>query len=278
LKNSEESDMRAARIVFTCALLLMAPHAKSACTPIRLGYVDQHRPPFFLGNGAREARPPGATVDLMRDIAAAAGCSIVSVRLPPLRLRHALASGDIDATLMGAAQDDAGAFALPLDKDGRLDAARAVRMHTVVFVRAADKIPVDTDPRRYFLSHRLGTNNGATLAAQLRSEGYRVDDGAHDDGRNLEKLARGRIDGFAATMVSAASMDSPVAAVYGARMVRLNAPLRIHHFWLGFTKAYYARNQAAVDAMWTWMGAHADLRFAWHVDQYTKALPVEQRK
>jgi hypothetical protein len=270
--------MRAARIVFTCALLLMANTARSACTPIRLGYVDQHRPPFFLGNGAREAHPPGATVDLMREMAAAAGCTIVSVRLPPLRLRNALASGEIDATLMGAAQSDAGAFALPLDKDARLDTARAVRMHTVVFVRAADKIPLDTDPGHYFLSHRLGTNNGATLAAQLRAEGYRVDDGAHDDGRNLEKLARDRIDGYAATMVSPASMDATVAAAYGTRLVRLNAPLRIHHFWLGFTKAYYAGNREAVDAMWAWMGAHANLRFAWHVEHYAMGTPAEQRK
>jgi hypothetical protein len=211
--------MRAAQIILTLALLAMAHHARSACTPFRLGFVNQHRPPYFLGNGSTEARPPGASVDLIRDISAAAGCAIMAVRLPPLRLRNALVSRDIDATLMNVAETDAGEFALPLDKNGKLDPARAVTMYTVVFVRAADNIPLDADPRAYFMSHRLGTNNGASL-------------------------------------------------------VRLKTPLRIHHFWLGFTKSYYARNRDAVETMWAWMGEHADLRFAWHVEQYAK-VPLQ---
>lgn len=263
--------MHAARIVLTLALLLMATGARSACTPIRIGYVNQHRPPYFLGNGSVQAHPPGAAVALLGDIAAAAGCPTVPVRLPPLRLRKALLTEGIDATLMSATQDEAETFALPLDKDARLDATRAVRMYTVVFVRAADQIGPETDPRTYFLTHQLGTNNGATLAAQLRGQGMRVDDGAHDDARNLEKLARGRIDGFAATMVAQTGMDAEVAKVYGTRLVRLKTPLLVHHFWLGFTKSYYLRNHDAVETMWGWMGAHADLRFAWHVEQYVNA-------
>lgn len=272
--------MRAARIVLTLALLAMAPHARSACTPIRLGYVDQHRPPYFLGNGRLEARPPGAAVDLFRDIAAAAGCMIVSVRLPPLRLQRALLASDIDATLMNATPADAISVALPLDKEGKPDAARAVRMYSVVFVRAADQIAPDTDPRAYFRAHQLGTNNGASLAVQLRGEGYRVDDGAHDEARNLEKLARGRIDGYVATMVAQTNMDATVAQTFGTRLVRLKTPLRIHHFWLGFTKPYYARNREAVETMWTWMAAHADQRFAWHVAQYADGArgPAGERR
>jgi polar amino acid transport system substrate-binding protein len=266
--------MRAAQIILTLALLAMAHHARSACTPFRLGFVNQHRPPYFLGNGSTEARPPGASVDLIRDISAAAGCAIMAVRLPPLRLRNALVSRDIDATLMNVAETDAGEFALPLDKNGKLDPARAVTMYTVVFVRAADNIPLDADPRAYFMSHRLGTNNGASLAAQLRGEGFHIDDGAHDGERNLEKLARGRIDGYAATVVSPMNMDASVAAKFGSKLVRLKTPLRIHHFWLGFTKSYYARNRDAVETMWAWMGEHADLRFAWHVEQYAK-VPLQ---
>ncbi|HEY0065293.1 MAG TPA: hypothetical protein VGC21_24460 [Telluria sp.] len=265
--------MRAAHIVFTFVLLAVAEHARGACTPLRVGYVNQHRPPYFLGNGSAEAHPPGASVELIREIAAAAGCTIISVRLPPLRLRNALVSGEIDATLMNAKDSDSGTFALPLDQGGKLDPARAVKMYTVVFVRAVDKIAPDTDPRLYFLSHRLGSNNGASLAEQLRQEGFRVDDGAHDGERNLEKLARGRIDGYAATMVSPTLMDASVAEKFGERLVRLKIPLRMHHFWLGFTKPYYAGNREAVETMWAWMGDHADRRFAWQVEQYAK-LPL----
>ncbi|HEY0063844.1 MAG TPA: hypothetical protein VGC21_17130 [Telluria sp.] len=99
-------------------------------------------------------------------------------------------------------------------------------------------------------------------------EGILVDDGAHDGARNLEKLARARIDGYAATMVAPNKMDASVAAKFGTQLMRLKTPLRVHHFWLAFSKTYYAGNQEAVDTMWIWMGAHADQRFNWHVDQY----------
>ncbi|HEU4775846.1 MAG TPA: hypothetical protein VFS95_03410 [Telluria sp.] len=270
-ENSEISDMRAATLFLSLAISLPAPQAAGACAPVRIGYVDQDRPPYFLGNGSIEGQPPGAAVDLLRAIAAAAGCTMVSVRLPPLRLRNALGSGDIDAMLMNATEGDSKEFALPVGKTGKLDEQRAVQMYTVVFVRASDKIGADTDPRRYFLARRLGMNNGASLAAQLRTEGYRVDDGAHDEARNLEKLARGRIDGYAATMVVPTNMDATVAAKFGARLIRLQVPLRTHHFWLAFTKRYYARNEQAVNTMWTWMGTYGDLRFAEDVARYSPA-------
>jgi polar amino acid transport system substrate-binding protein len=263
-------NMRAALHLFFIAMLLAPDYASCACMPVRLGYVNQHRPPYFLGADSVEPRAPGATVELIRDIAAAAGCAVVSVRLPPLRLRLALGSGEIDAMLMDAVDSDLADFALPQLSSGKLDADRAMRMYTVVFVRARDMIPSDTDPRVYFASRRLGTNNGASLAAQLRKQGFTIDDGGHDGPRNLEKLARGRIDGYAATMVSPTRMDAYIAARFGKQLLRLEQPLRIHHFWLGFSKRYYERNRTQVEAMWNWMGAHGHARFVELVEQYEK--------
>ncbi len=262
--------MRVVHLLSFLAMLLAPGLASSACTPFRLGYVNQHRPPYFLGASSAESRPPGATVDLIREMATVAGCEVVSVRLPPLRLRQALLSGDIDATLMDAAHSDLAEVALPHTPNGKLDTDRAVRMYTVVFVRADDKIAPDTDPRVHFATRRLGTNNGASLAVQLRAQGLTIDDGAHDSARNMEKLARGRIDGYAATMVSPTRMDAFTTAKFGARLVRLNTPLRTHHFWLGFSKRYYEQHRPEVDAMWNWMGAHGNARFVERVEQYEK--------
>jgi hypothetical protein len=209
-------------------------------------------------------------VELIRDTAAVAGCPVVSVRLPPLRLRQALDSDAIDAMLMDASDTDLANYALPQSHDGKLDAERAIRMYTVVFVRAGDKIPLDADPRTYFSTRRLGMNKGASLAAQLRTQGFIVDDGAQDGARNLEKLARGRIDGYAATLVAPTHMDALIAATYGKQLVRLETPLRIHNFWLGFSKDYYARNQTQVDAMWGWIGSHGHTRFVELVEKYQK--------
>jgi polar amino acid transport system substrate-binding protein len=263
--------MRALHLLSIVTMLLVTADARGACTPIRLGYVNLHRPPYFLGNGSAEAPQPGAAVDLIRDIAASAGCQVTSVRLPPLRLRQALDNGTIDAMLMDAVDDDLIAFALPLAKNGKLDKERAVRMYTVVFVRAEDNLPATTDPRSYFMSHRLGLNNGASLAAQLRKSGYTIDDGAQDSARNLEKLVRGRIDGYGATMVSPTSFDATLNTKFGQKVVRLETPLRTNSFWLAFTKPYYEHNRGEVDSMWNWMGAHGNEQFAERVKQYEKA-------
>jgi len=260
--------MRAAHIVAILAMLLAAGHASGTCTPLRLGYVNQHRPPYFLGSGSAESIRPGASVDLIRDVAASAGCRVISVRLPPLRLRKAMDNDSIDAMLMDAGQSDVSHYALPLANNGTPDNDRAVPMYTVVFVRADDKLPASTDPRLYFASHRLGMNNGASLAAQLRTMGFIVDDGAHDGARNLEKLARGRIDGYAATLVSPDQLDASIAATFGKQIVRLDTPLRTHHFWLAFTKRYYERNRVAVEAMWDWVGGHGHQRFVERIKEY----------
>jgi hypothetical protein len=262
--------MRTAPVLIFLATLLAFGDAKCACMPMKLGYVNLHRPPYFLGAGTAEATNPGATVQLIRDVAASAGCDVISVRLPPLRLRQALSDAVIDAMLMDASDSEIAHYALPQTRDGKLDAKRAIRMYTVVFVRADDKIPGDTEPSSYFINHRLGMNNGATLAAQLRKQGATVDDGAQDSARNLEKLVRGRIDGYAATLVSPTQMDSFIAATFGKQLVRLESPLRIHHFWLGFNKHYYQRNRAQVEAMWEWIGARGHARFAELVEQYQR--------
>jgi len=262
--------MRKADLLSCLAMLLAIDCASCACMPIRLGYVNLHRPPYFLGTGSVEAPAPGATVELIRDTAAVAGCLVVSVRLPPLRLRQALDSDAIDAMLMDANDTDLANYALPQSHEGKLDAERAIRMYTVVFVRAGDKIPLDADPRTYFSTRRLGMNKGASLAAQLRTQGYAIDDGAQDGARNLEKLARGRIDGYAATLVAPTHMDALIAATYGKQLVRLETPLRIHNFWLGFSKDYYSRNRPQVDAMWGWIGSHGHTRFVELVEKYQK--------
>jgi hypothetical protein len=250
--------------------LTLAGEAWAACAPLRVGIVDQHRPPYFIGRGAVEAARPGATVELLREAGASAGCKVVSVRLPALRLRHALETGTIDAMLMEAGTEDAQAFALPLDAGGHADTARGLPMFTMAFVRAADKAAADADPALFFATRTLGVNNGATLAVKLRKEGLRVDDGAADSARNLEKLARGRIDGYAAIMVAPTDADANVAALYGEQLQRMERPLRTQHFWLVFTRSYQHSNRAQVDAMWDWLGTRGHARFVALVGQYNK--------
>jgi ABC-type amino acid transport substrate-binding protein len=241
-----------------------------ACAPLRLGYVNQHRPPFFIGSGSLEPAAPGATVELLREAAASAGCKVITVRLPSLRLRPALDAGDIDALLMDADDSETQSLALPLDTSGHPDKTRGLPMFTMVFVRTSDRVPADTDPVQYFATRTIGVNNGATVAKRLRQDGFRVDDGALDSVRNLEKLVRGRIDGYASIMVGRADGDANVAALYGTQLQRLDKPLRTQHFWLAFTKRYQAANRTEVDTMWDWIGSRGHARFVELIGKYNK--------
>lgn len=255
-------------------LMLAAGSAAAACAPLRLGYVDHHRPPYYMGTGNAEAAPAGASVDLVREVAASAGCTVITVRLPHGRLRSALKAGVIDAMPMEAAETDTQQYALPLDAAGNLDTSKALRVHTVVFVRAGDAALRKLDPKHAFRERWLGANHAAPVGVSLRQLGLRVDDGALDAQRNLEKLMRSRIDGYAISVAAPADMDAWIAARFGKAIVRLEPPVQSNHVWLAVSKDYHARNPVQVKAMWDWVAQNGQARFARLIRKYEKQAPA----
>ena len=253
-------------------LVLAAGNAVAECAPLRLGYVDQHRPPYFMGSGTAEATPAGAGVDMIREVAAIAGCKVIAVRLPPARLLSALRAGTIDVMSLEAVESDKELYALPLDAAGKLDVGKTLRAHAVMFVRASDTALRNIDPAREFGQRWVGSNYASPLAAALRKYGFRVDDGARDTERNFEKLIHNRIDGYAVSVTALTDMDAWVAAKYGNAVVRLERPIQTNNIWLAVNKDYYARNPAQVTAMWDWVEEHGRQRFAKIVRKYEKNL------
>ncbi len=260
--------MRIVKVLIPLALALAASQAIGACTPMRLGYVDQHRPPYYMGAGSVEPAHPGASVELMRAIAASAGCDVVTVRLPLLRLRAALEAGSIDAMPIDASEADGDKFALPKNKAGKLDRDKALRFNAIVFVRASDMLAKDIDPADYFKTRVLGVNYGAALGTQLRSLGYQVDDGALESSRNIEKMLHKRIDGYALSLVSAGDIDRVVASGFGERVIRMDKPLLVNHIWLALSKGYFEKNPRQAEIMWNWVGTQGHARFAELVKKY----------
>ena len=264
------TSMRITTIFSFTLACLAAPVAWSACVPIKVAYVDQHRPPYYIGNGGMEASPPGASVELMNEIAASAGCTITFSRLPMMRLRNALEANLVDAVPMGTQDKDAERFAFPLDKSGKLDTSRAMRIVTVLFVRAGDKLPTDADPAQLMQGKRVGVVHGSAIAQRLRDAGVVVDDGASTTPRNLEKLRLGRIDVFAVAVISPTDMDAIVAPRFGKDIVRIDKPAQTAHLWVAFNKPYYEKNREQVETMWKWIGANGNARFAALVRKYEK--------
>lgn len=252
---------------------LAAPLASSAagCIPVRFGYMDQNRPPYWLGDGEKVPEPPGASVDLIRDaiIASGFGCLPTLVRLPTARLQVALESGDIDMTTLGEMASYPAEVALPRDKAGNIDRNRALHNTLIVLVRVKDKLPDSTVPMQYFHDRVLGVPQGANYTARLREAGLTIDDGGRDLERNIEKLKLGRIDGVVAAAVNPAHLKATLAR-YKGTVVQLPQPLVSTRLWLAFNQHFYRAHTEQVEALWTWLDNNRG-KLGYVMQKYRKA-------
>jgi hypothetical protein len=255
-------------IAWAMAAPLLA-HA-GGCIPLRFGYIDQHRPPYYMGDGDKVPEPPGATVDLMRDAAAGAGfgCPPILVRLPPARLRLALATGDIDMTTLGEQPSYPPEIALPRDKHGDIDRNRALGNVLIVLVRARDKVPAGVEPMQYFKGKVLGAAQGNGYTPRLREAGLTVDDGARDVERNIEKLKLRRIDGVVLSAVKPGDVEELLKRHHGD-VVQLQQPLVNMRIWLAFNQGYYQAHREQVEAFWTWLDQNRS-RLGYVMQKYKK--------
>lgn len=262
--------MAALPMVFMVLAADAAMAAADTCIPLRLGYLDQHRPPYFLGEGEHIPEPPGASVDLMRDAVQAAGfgCPPTLVRLPAARLRVALAKGDIDMTPLGEMAAYPASIAVPRDKNGNVDNERAMHNTLVVLVRAKDKLPAGIRPMEYFKGKVLGVSQGLTATSRLREAGLTIDDGGRDLDRNIEKLRLGRIDGVVVAAVQPAHLKLTLDRYRGA-IVQLPQPLLSTRVWLAFNDTYYRAHRPQVEALWTWLDVNRN-RLGYTLEKYRK--------
>lgn len=236
-------------------LVSAGAHAAGPCKPVRVGYSDRERLPYYVGNGAEVPSRPGVLVELFRDAVQSGGCQVVFVRLPAARVRMALASGTIDVAPTYTPGDAHADYVVAM-AGGELDTRRALRSMSVVFVRTEDRLPPATDPMQYFKTHMLAANQGTMLASQLKADGLQVDDGSVSSESNFDKLRLKRVDGFTVAVMTASALDPYLAAQHGKQLTRLDKPLGVSYVWLGANRAYYQRNREQVETTWNWLGAH----------------------
>jgi hypothetical protein len=249
---------------------ILAASAQGACAPVRFAYPDQDRPPYWLGNGSEVASPPGASVELVREFTASAGCPVSLLRLPVARLRTALQAGVADFTPTDESSFGAPGVVFPVDAKGEVDVKRSVPLVMVAFVRASDKIDRATDPAEYFRGRTVGTTQGASYAVRMKQLGIAIDSGGSGTQSNLEKLRLKRIDGFVVSLISETDMDSYVARRYKGQIVRLEKPLMRTNVWLATSRSYYDSHTAQVEAMWNWLGTTGNKRFTDLLKKYSE--------
>lgn len=250
-------------------LLICSSQAIAACG-FRFAYPDQHRPPYWLGNGEAVATPPGASVEWVRAFAASARCSVDFVRLPVPRLRASLVNGAADFTTVDLTADGQPGIVLPRDAGGRLDTRRAATLNVVAFVRARDGYARGTDPLRILRDQRVGIMYGSTYAPMLQQAGAILDQGAPTVPNNLEKLHLGRTDAFVVSLVSETDLDKFVASRFKGDIIRLDKPILKSHLWLAASRQYYDSHRSEVEAMWNWIGADGNRRYNLLLRKYTE--------
>lgn len=240
------------------------------CIPVRVGYMDQNRPPYWLGEGDKVPDPPGAAVDLIRDavLGAGFGCTPIWVRLPVARIKLALAAGDIDLAPMGEQSAYPAGIALPHDKAGNIDLERALHNQVLVLVRTGDKLPRNTNPMQYFQGKTLGIPMGNSYTPRLREAGLTLDEGARDLDRNIEKLKLGRVDGVVVAAVAPAHLQQALDK-YQGEIEQLPQPLLNIRLWLAFNDNYYRAHPKQCEALWTWLDKNRS-RLGYVMQKYRK--------
>jgi hypothetical protein len=252
--------------------ITVAPLVRAAdCIPIRVGYLDQNRPPYWLGDGDKVPDPPGAAVDLIRDAVQGSGfgpCMPIWVRLPAARIKVALAAGDIDLAPLGEMSFYPAEIAIPRDKVGNIDLNRALHNQVLVLVRARDKLPASTNPMQYFKGKTLGIPMGNSYAPRLRESGLTLDDGARDLARNIEKLRLGRVNGVVVAAVAPKHLKQTLAK-YKGEIVQLPQPLLNIRLWLAFNDSFYHAHPQQAEALWTWLDTNRS-RLGYVMQRYKK--------
>lgn len=254
----------------TALLAFAANNLHAACGTIRFAYPDQHRPPYWLGNGPSVPEPAGASVEWIREFAASGGCAIELVRLPVMRLRSALVGGTVDFVPVDITADGQPGIVLPRDAQGKPDTKRATTLVVVAFVRTKDGYAHDLDPIEMVRGKRVGIMYGSSYGARLEKAGAILDQGAPTVPSNFDKLQLGRIDAFVVPMIAATDLDKYVADRYKGQLVRLEKPVLKSYNWIATNSAYYEAHRHEVDTLWNWLGAEGNRRFNQLLRKYTE--------
>ena len=262
--------MKCIAFIAAALLALAANTVHAACGTIRYAYPDQHRPPYWLGNGPSVPDPPGANVDWIREFAASGGCAIELVRLPVMRLRSSLISGAVDFVPVDITADGQPGIVIPRDAQGKPDTKRATTLVVAAFVRAKDGYPHDLDPMEMVRGKRVGVMFGSSYAVRLEKAGAIVDQGAPTVPSNFEKLQLGRIDAFVVPLLTATDLDKYVADRYKGQLVRLDKPVLKSYNWIATNTAYYEAHRHDVDTLWNWLGTEGNKRFNLLLRKYTE--------
>lgn len=236
--------------------------AADAPKPISLIFDTNENPPFTYGVGTEIRSPlPGLVIELLRAASAHAAVPIELTRVPWARGLELIQAAEADGIFMSSYTQDRLAYGVYPMKDGKPDVGRKlVDLSYWLYVRQDSG--VDWDGKAIInLQAPIGATTGFAIIPMLRSMGVTVvEDPVHL--RNLYKLIRGEIDGYAELQahVERALRDHP--KVFDT-IVKLPTPLRTTPYYLMFSKPFYAASPDRAERLWdaiAWVNAQPEFR------------------
>lgn len=232
-------------------LLVHVGSAQAGWCPARavvLGLPDVTVGDHIKGSGAEVARQdPGHLVEVLRDVAQRLGCSIEVKRLPVNRLVAAAAEGQLDLVAPVEARLAAlQGLAVP-QKEGQVRIDWAL-MHDSLYL-AALKTRQDTLESAWKTQQApQGTTSvmlGSAPARYASERGWKVQAVASHE-QALSMLMLQRVDQH----MAAGSVLDATEAVRSGRVVRLEPPVQLQHYFVGANPSFERRHEAFVQAFW----------------------------
>ncbi len=134
-------------------------------------------------------------------------------------------------------------------KDNKPDPSRAIRTYAYwLYVRKDSDITWDGQ-RIGNLKKPVAADQGNAIVADLKNEGYAVDDNSHDYTPMLEMLLRHRVDAIAGFDVA---VDREIAKrpEHYRGIKRINIPLREKNGYLMFSKHFAKKHSDSMEQIW----------------------------
>jgi polar amino acid transport system substrate-binding protein len=233
-------------LVFIFLGMISAASARGGSPTLSFSACIDERPwiPYTNPN----FRNPGIMQLLTDLVAADMGMTVSVVALPWKRCLESVRSGKIDAMIGGADVPFTRKLAIFPKNKGAVDTNRSLGTARILLVK---RIPseVDWNGKDFInLSGPVAVAMGTqAMINAVVNAGAVADEGGKTDDQNLRKLMQNRVELMAAYEFDLKNLidrnDSAVIAV-------LAKPLLETHYYLAFSKSFYARNSQLAESFW----------------------------
>lgn len=194
-----------------------------------------------------DPRKPGTMQRAIRSIGKKLGIQIIDSPLPWRRCQAFVRSGAADAMVGGSYMDFNLEFSDFPMLGNAANSKKSLGFARVILLRRAGSA-ADFDGKSFLHTNLpVGTPAGTRIVLAEAQKFGPVDDDAHTDEQNIQKLLAKRIDLMAGYEFD---LKELIKGKYEGKVEILARPLVASHYYLAFSKKFTAENRELVELIW----------------------------